>query len=196
MITGVASTSLERDVARILAGIEPVSAASPALLVLAGLPATGKTHLAGELSRRTGAVVLESDAIRSLLFRERHYSGAENRRLFAAIHAAIDTLLARRASVIVDATNLAARERTPLYEITKRRGTRLIVAQLTAPDAIARARLDRRSASETSHSEADLAVYKRMRARIEEIRRPHHLIDTSEDIEPALGALTKEMMRS
>jgi len=194
MITGVARTQLQRDVARILKGVEPATAARPALLMLAGLPATGKTRVASELGRRTGAVVLESDAIRRLLFRERHYTRAENRRLFAAIHAAIDALLARRASVIVDATNLAERERTPLYEMAERNGAHVILAHVTAPNDIVRERLERRSAGEPSHSEADLAVYERMQPRVEQIRRPHHVIDTSENIEPALDALTKEMM--
>lgn len=196
MITGVARTSLERDVARILDGIEPAAALHPALVVLVGLPGTGKTRLANELSQRTGAVSLESDAVRRQLFRERHYTRGENRRLFAAIHAAIGEFLANRASVILDATNLAERERAPLYAIAEQHRARLIVVHVTTPIDIVRARLEQRSASGLSHSEADLAVYERMQSRIEEIRRPHHVIDTSEDIELALDALTKEMMRS
>lgn len=194
MITGVARTLRQRDVARILKGVEPATAARLALLMLAGLPATGKTHLASELGRRTGAVVLESDAIRRLLFRERHYTRGENRRLFAAINASVEALLLAGRSVIFDATNLAERERTPLYEIAERNGAQLILAHVTAPNDIVRERLERRSAGEPSHSEADLRVYQRMQARVEEIRQPHHVIDTSENLEPALHALTKEMM--
>ncbi len=162
--------------------------------MLIGLPATGKTHLANEFSRRTGAVVLESDAIRRLLFRERNYARAENRRLFAAIHGAIEKLLMDGTPVIFDATNLAESERTPLYQMAEQHGAGLILVHVIAPKDIVRERVERRSAGGLSHSEADLAVYERMQSRVEEIRRPHHVIDTSEDIEPALDALTKEMM--
>jgi predicted kinase len=197
MITIVARTRLERDVARILEGVEPapLKARRPALLVLVGLPATGKTRIASELRRRTGAVVLESDAIRSLLVRQRRYTPPENRRLFAAIHGAIDALLADGVSVILDATNVAEVERKPLYAMAGQRDAKLILVHVTAPDGVARERLERRR-NEKSQSEADLRVYERMQSRVEEVRRPHHVIDTSGEIEPALRALAKEMMDS
>ncbi len=197
MIATLAGTQRERDVARILESIGTPTAktARPALLVLVGLPATGKTHLASELSRRTGAVVLESDAIRSLLFQQRRYTRWESRRLFAAIHAAIDALLSDGASVILDATNLAEAERRPLYALAEQRDAKLVLAHVTAPRDVARERLARR-AGEDSHSEADVAVYQRMQSRSEAIARPHHVIDTSAENEPALRALAKEMMDS
>ncbi len=197
MIATVARTQLERDVARILSSVQPSTAktARPALLVLVGLPATGKTRIARELQRRTGAVVLESDAVRRLLFRQRRYTPWESRRLFGAIHASIDALLSDGVPVILDATNLAEAERSPLYAMAGRRNARLVIARVTAPSDVARERLTRRAAAET-HSEADLRIYERMQSRSEEIRRPHHVIDTSGEIEPALRALAKEMMDS
>ena len=65
----------------------------PALVVISGLPGTGKSQFARELQRRTGAVVLESDALRRLLFEKPSYSWQESRRLFAAIHAVAERLL-------------------------------------------------------------------------------------------------------
>jgi len=196
MIATVANTELSRDVARILASVEPsTTPARPALLVLVGLPATGKTHIASELRARTGAVVLESDTIRSLLFRRRTYRPSESRRLFAAVHAAIDALLAEGRPVILDATNVAERERRPLYATAERCHAKLVLVHVTAPDGVARERLDRRR-NEESHSQADRRVYERMQSRIEEIRWPHHVIDTSGEIEPALRDLEKEMMDS
>ena len=193
----VASTQLERDVVRILCSLEPstVKAARPALLVLVGLPAAGKTHIATELQRRTGAAVLESDAIRSLLFRQRRYTRWESQRLFGAIHAAIDALLSDGVSVILDATNVAEAERRPLYAMAEQRNAKLILARVTAPSGVARERLARRADEET-HSEADVRVYESMLSRSEEIRRPHHVIDTSGEIEPALATIVREMTAS
>lgn len=193
----VASTQLERDVVRILGSLEPptVKTAQRALLVLVGLPATGKTHIATELQRRTGAVLLESDAVRGLLFRQRRYTRSESRRLFGAIHAAIDALLSDGVPVILDATNVAEAERRPLYALAEQRNAKLILARVTAPSDVARERLARRAGEET-HSEADMRVYERMLSRNEEIRRPHHVIDTSKEIEPALATIVREMTAS
>ena len=196
MSTRLRSTPLEQDVARILDTVRPVAAPRPALVVLVGLPGSGKTHLARELSRRSGAAVLESDAIRRMLFRERRYSRWEHRRVFAAIHGAIDALLAAKALVIDDATNLAERERTPLYVMAERHGAALFVIHVVAADDVTHERLVQRTSGEASNSEAGLSTYERMRRRIEPISRPHRVINTAEDIGPALDALTKEILES
>lgn len=187
-----------RNVDRILAAaaVRPRRRKRPALTVLAGLPATGKTRIAQELQARTGAVVLESDELRRLLVRRRTYSAQESGRLFAAIHEAIDRLLAEGVSVILDATNVAESERRPLYRMAEQRGARLVLVQAKAPPSLARRRLARRDANATGQSEAGIRVYERMRSRVEEIERPHHVVDTSRCIEPVVAAIAKEMMRS
>jgi predicted kinase len=184
------------DVELILANVKPHASRgdAAALTVLVGLPAAGKTRVAEELRARTGAVTLESDAMRHLLFPRRTYSPAESRRLFAAIHEAIDGLLTDAVSVVLDATNLREAERAPLYEIAERRGAALILVEVTAPAALIRERLARRE-SGSSLSEADTRVYERMLARTEAIQRPHHVVDTSQDTGPVVAAIAKEMQQ-
>ncbi len=183
------------DVDRILDAARPHATRRrrPALAVLVGLPATGKSRIAEELRARTGAVVLESDALRRLLFRRRTYSALESRRLFDAVHAAIDTLLAEGVSLVLDATNVAEEEREPLYDIAGRRGARLVLVRVTAPELTVRRRLAQRRAAGLALSEASERVYERMRGRMEEIQRPHYLVDTSHDAGPVLAAIAREM---
>ena len=195
MIETKPAPKADRDVARILAGVKrPGSRRSrPALVVLVGLPASGKSRVAEELRAQTGAVVLESDALRRLLFARRTYSALESRRLFVAIHAAAEELLADGVSVILDATNVSEAEREPLYEMAERHGVKLVLVQVTAPPSVLRRRLTRRAADGASRSEASVRVYERMRPRAEEIGRPHHVIDTSRNVKPALGVILKEI---
>ncbi|MGB2694514.1 MAG: ATP-binding protein [Dehalococcoidia bacterium] len=183
------------DVELILAHVKPpaLRGHAAALTVLVGLPAAGKTHVAEELRTLTGAATLESDALRHLLFPRRTYSPAESRRLFAAIHEAIDELLSDGVSVVLDATNLREAERAPLYEIAERRAAALILVQVTAPDALIRERLARRESAGGSLSEADTRVYARMLGRAEAIQRPHHVVDTSQDTGSVVAAIAKEM---
>lgn len=183
------------DVERIVAAVEPDAARRepPALVVLVGLPASGKSRIAEELRHRTGAVVLESDAMRRLLFRRRTYSTFESGRLFAAIHEAIERLLADGVSVVLDATNLMESERTPLYEMAERAGAKLVIVEVTAPESLIRRRLGRRQSAGTSLSEADERVLERMLARVEEIQRPHYTVDTSQEVGAILTTIAKEM---
>ena len=196
-MVAVRAPSSDKDVERILAtvGAHVARRKRPALTVLAGLPAAGKTRIAEELRARTGAVVLESDELRRLLFRRRTYSALESRRLFTAIHRTAARLLEEGVSVVLDATNVAEAERAPLYEMARRHGARLVLVHVTAPPSLIRRRLAHRQTRGASRSEADVAVYERMRAREEQIQRSHHVVDTSKPIEPALAAIAKEMMK-
>jgi hypothetical protein len=194
MIAPVAGTRLNQDVTRVLSTVTPAGSTKPALVVLAGLPGVGKTHVASRLRERTSAPVLESDAVRLLLSPERRYTRSEHRRVFAALHGAADALLTGNSPAIVDATNLSEREREPLYELAERHRARLLIVLVTAPDSVARDRLEQRTMG-ASNSEADAQIYEEMQWRLEEIRRPHHVIDTSGEIEPAVDTLAKEMMQ-
>lgn len=189
-------SSQARDIDSILRSVWPLPVARPrpVLAVLVGLPGTGKSHVADELSRRTNAVVLESDDLRKRLVTRPTYSPAESRRLFDAIHGAIDRLLRAGAAVILDATNLAEREREPLYAMAEARDARLILIRLAAPGPVVRDRLTRRRQNDAqTQSDADVAIYERMRFREERIRRPHHVVDTTADIEPLLARIAREI---
>jgi len=164
-------------------------------VMAAGLPGSGKSRFCRELRRRTCAVILESDALRQVLFPQPDYSQAESRRLFAAIHAAIERLLQAGVHTILDATNLAEWQREPVYATAERTGARLVLVWLEAPPQIVQARLANRchGADTQDRSTAGHAVYERMRAQVEEIRRPHRVVDTSRRTQEALDAIAEEM---
>lgn len=194
----VQSPQQRERVALILAAVRGRAARSarPALAVIVGLPGSGKTRVAQELRSRTGAVVLESDELRRLLFPQWTYSAEESRLLFSAIHDAIDELLADGASVVLDATNVEEAERAPLYDIAQARRAKLVLAHVTAPDRVIRRRLEDRRGDGVSRSEANVTVYERMRLRMESIQREHHVVDTSGENESTLAAIAREMTAS
>ena len=191
-----ANDRLTADVERVLLSLGPLPAAQPrpALVLVAGLPGTGKSGFARELKLRTGAAVLESDALRRLLFERPTYSWMESRRVFAALHAAVERLLDGAISCIVDATNVAQAYRQPLYDIAEKRGAKLIIVEVTAPEEVVTGRLSERAAALERMSDADVAVYERMRPKWEPIGREHHVVDTSKRTDEAADAVAREMM--
>jgi predicted kinase len=182
-------------VEQILTAVGPLPAGKrPVLVVLVGLPGSGKTRLARTLQERTGAVVLESDYLRRVLFGRPTYTQEESRTLFGAIHAAADRILARGAVVVLDATNLLEREREPLYEIAERRRAKLVLVRLVAPRWLTHRRLRARQAgANREYSEAGIPVYERMRFVQQPIGRDHIVVDTSKDISGAVDRIVEEM---
>jgi predicted kinase len=194
------ASPLAEDVERILAEVGPLPPARPrpALVMTAGLPGSGKSRFCRALRRRTGAVILESDALRRALFGQPDHSQAESRRLFAAIHTAIETLLRAGVHTIFDATNLEEWQREPVYAIAERTGARLMPVWLEAPPAVVQGRLAdrRRRVDPQDRSTAGPAVYARMRAQAEKIRRPHRVVDTSRSTQETLESIAEEMESS
>ncbi|HMF87425.1 MAG TPA: DegV family protein, partial [Gemmatimonadaceae bacterium] len=178
-----ASDWRRRDLATLAGALAtlPPSVERPALVVLSGLPGSGKSHLAREIVARYPLAVLASDALRRALVKRPTYSQKESARLFATVHALLEDLLSRGVPALVDATNLKETHRQPLYEIAERTRAHLIVVEVQAADKIVRRRLNARRARQdpADISEATVAVYETMREDAEPIEGPHIVVDTS-----------------
>ena len=138
----------------------------PALIVVMGLPGVGKSYCARLLCARLGAAHVASDELRSRLFVAPSYADEENRAVFGAATALVESLLVDGHRVVVDATNLVARNRAGAVAVARRRATPVTFVRITASDEDTRARLaSRRTARAVGdHSEADEPIYERMRA--------------------------------
>ena len=149
-----------------IATVPAIPHGKPALILLMGLPGVGKSHCARLLCGRLGAAHVASDELRSRLFIAASYADEENRAVFAAATALVDALLGEGHRVVVDATNLVARNRAGTVAIARRRGIPVTYVRITASDEEARGRLASRRAGRApgDHSEADEPIYERMRA--------------------------------
>ena len=174
---------------------EPV--AKPALIIVSGLPGTGKSYFSRKLAERLPSVIVESDALRKRLFPSPTYSAEESHRLFCACHRLIEEFLDSGIPVILDATNLVEHHREPLYRIAQRLQARLILVQVEAPRELVRERLQGRAegVNHEDKSDAGWSIYQRMRTRVERISRNYFAVDTSRDITPVIDKVVREAKR-
>jgi len=191
-------TQLESDVHRLtesLGGLDE-PAVNPVFIVISGLPGTGKSYFSNKLAEKLSIIVLESDALRKILFPSPTYSLVESSRLFRAIHLLIERLLQKGISVILDATNLSERHRERLYHIADRLNVKLILVRVEAPPAVVQERLKAREKGlARSKSDAGWDVYQKMQPTVEIIRRAHYAVDTSRDIAPVLDKIAREVRK-
>jgi predicted kinase len=193
------SSQLSSDLLRLKEGLGslPEAVATPGFVVVSGLPGTGKTFFCKKLAEKQSFYIIESDALRKVLFPSPDYSPAESSRLFAAMHSLIEWLLKNGVPVCFDATNLSEYNREYLYRISDRAGARLVLVSVEAPPAVAYQRLQARRNGDIpdSKSDADLEIYRQMKPKAEKIRRSHFVVDTSRDITPVVDKVIHTLNR-
>ena len=176
-----------------LPGATGATGASPSLVILCGLPGTGKSHFARELARRAPFVWLNSDRTRKLLVDAPKYSRREHRRVFSAMHVLTRGYLRDGFSVVFDATNLNENVRLPLYASASEVGVEPLIIRFTAPAELVRRRLTNRTegVGEASQSDATWDVYSRMAVADQPVLRPHLLVAGPEDVESVMQETLK-----
>lgn len=148
----------------------------PALILLGGLPASGKTFLAGHLAPGLRAPVFHSDERRKRLAGVRaldsaraawgqglYAQGARQETYRSLLADALETLRGGR-SALVDASFARRAFRRPFLEAAVRLGLPYCFVVLRAPEEVVRARLTSRTGDA---SDADFEVYLREREAFE-----------------------------
>jgi predicted kinase len=188
-------SSLEEDVETLRENLNglPQPRVKPPLIMVSGLPGTGKSFFCRKLAEKLPFLILASDSLRRILFPTPQYDEQENKRLFSACHVLIEELLGKGIPVIFDATNLLEHHREYLYRAAERAGAKLILVWVEAPPEVVRQRLLTREAAAVpqSDSEAGWKIYNRMRPRREKISRNHLVVDTSQDITAAVDKIVR-----
>lgn len=154
------------------------------LIVMAGLPAAGKTSLAAALQKALGAVVLNKDTVRAVLFPAPvlDYSTAQDDVCMAAIYQATTVILRNspRQAVILDGrTYLRSYQIGDVLALAAALKTPAKIIECVCADDVAKARLE----SDRTHGvhpagNRTFALYLSLKAAAEPIAVPHLMLDT------------------
>ncbi|NKQ51793.1 AAA family ATPase [Amycolatopsis sp. K13G38] len=151
------AAALARDYARI--AVRHLRLGEVKLILVGGLPASGKSTLAGAIADRIGATVLRSDRIRKELagmpaeqsaaagYEQGLYDPAHTERTYAEIQHRAGNLLELGETVVLDASWRSADRRAAAGEVGVRTHSRLIPLRCWAPEATTAARLAARTGS-------------------------------------------------
>ncbi|MBI2955049.1 MAG: AAA family ATPase [Chloroflexi bacterium] len=166
----------------------------PVLILMTGLPGTGKSYVSRLIQRSLPAALVQSDFVRKLLFPQPRYTVDESTMVYRTCHEVIARLLVRGISVIFDATNLIESKREIIYRIADRAGARLVIVRTVTPKSVVLERLGQRGQGidRDDLSDADATIYERMQHEEEPVRRSYIAVDTSQDLTPAIQKIVRE----
>lgn len=160
-------------------------------MLIAGLPGTGKSHLAAALAARFPLIVLRSDEVRKALYPVPRYTRGESSVVYLTCYALLETLLMDGYAVVFDATNLLRRGRKHAGSLAAAAGAPFLVVVTVSPPEIVAQRLRRRIAGVAAaySSDADLRVHERLAGTMETVNEPALIVDTSVSLDPVFDAL-------
>lgn len=156
----------------------------PCLVLVGGLPGTGKSTLASGLAEAGGFEVIRSDVVRKELASgvsgEALYRPEWIERTYAECLRRAEAVLGEGKRVIVDATFREDRRRARFLDAAKRSGVPGLLLVCESPPEVVRGRLAARTGDP---SDADWAVYRKAAAGWEGpsnvVQRSTHVIDTT-----------------
>ena len=152
------------------------------LLMMVGLPASGKSLLVEHLQALLPVLVVSSDQLRRLALAQPGYSHEEVDGIYDLCHAVIGRRLGRGERVVFDATNLLRRRRQALRQVAAQSGAAVAVCHVIASAAATRRRLQARQSQARRSgdlSDAGWSVYQLLQNQFEPLQLPHLLLDTS-----------------
>lgn len=167
------------------------------LIVVAGLPGTGKSFIADKIAERIDARILRTDEIRKEIagippeeeryeeFGEGIYDKEMDRKTYLEVIERARDCLKEGGSCILDATFSKRRYRDLAFDLAGELEIPFLIVECTCPEEVVIERINSRMEDGRSISDATISIYRKMKDRFEKIEEDEIrvVVDTSGNIE-------------
>ncbi|MFC7072170.1 AAA family ATPase [Halovenus rubra] len=148
------------------------------LVAVCGLPGVGKSTVSSYMTERLDAVRLRTDAIRKELVDEPTYSDAERNRVYDELVDQANQHLTDGASVVLDATFTKVAHREQVKSVADDNDVSFQLIRVVCDEETVARRIESRE----DISDADLSVYRELKAEFDPITIGFDQVDNSETI--------------
>src|SRR6266849_9499488 len=163
------------------------------IVIMAGLPGTGKSALCRALAKQVGGAVLDKDIIRAALFPPERieYSAAQDDFCQSVMLQAAGYLLARDAHAVIFFNGRTFSRRYQIdavIESAQKFGSTFRTIECTCSEETARQRLDRdQAAGQHPAANRTFELYRRLKATFEPIPDPKLVVDTDQPLDECVA---------
>ena len=144
------------------------------IIVVFGLPGSGKSYFAARLAKTIGAVYINSDRLRRELFDKRRYTKAEKAKVYEAMIQKMEEASDRNNNVVLDATFHKKQTRDLISEHGKHE---VSFIEICAEEAVIKQRLEK----DRPFSEADFKVYQLIKKEWEPMEEQHLILNSTDE---------------
>ncbi len=149
------------------------------LIIFSGLPATGKTTLAREVAKKTGAIILRTDVIRKELFPDPKYTEEEKEQVYNEMFLRAEKFLTKGQTVILDANFYLQSLRDRARDVARKFEKKFFIVECILDEKKVLEHMDARSSGSDASDANSIDVYRKIKSLWEPIRVQHIVIDTS-----------------
>ncbi len=142
---------------------------SPYLLLIAGLPGSGKSTVARAFVERYGGVHISSDLMRKAMNLRGHFDPKDKNKVYLAMSDKARTALLNGENAVVDSTFIDTNVRSLFESVARDRGIPFFWVEMRAEENNIRERLK----TPRTDSEADFSVFLALQAQCEPFNMPH-----------------------
>lgn len=144
------------------------------IIIVFGLPGSGKSFFAEALSRRLAAAHINSDQVRNALSARGKYSLEDKLGVYHAMAKQSNDILLAGKSVVVDATFYLRVMVNVFTELAKKRSCPIFFIRIVADEGLIKERLSK----PRKDSEADYDVYLKIKTQFEEMQEPYFTVQS------------------
>lgn len=162
----------------------------PLVILLAGLPGTGKSTLARKIARRYRLEHISTDSVRKRIFKDVRedsfgrgsYSIRQRLVVYDTIYYVLYTLLKHGVGSVLDGTFYQERLRSKVKRISTRFDAKFLLVIVTCPESFIRKRFEERAKrNRKTLSDADSNVYEKFRDMFEPTKLDHIEVNMATD---------------
>ena len=146
------------------------------IIIVFGLPGSGKSYFATHLADQLSAVYISSDRVRNEMFDKKTYLKAEKILVYNEMLVRMKMAATQRSNVVLDATFFLRSIRMKFYEQGKKID-RTVFIEIVADEDLTAKRLRK----QRPESEADFEVYKKIKSEWEPMAEEHLVLQSADN---------------
>ncbi|MEM6265357.1 MAG: ATP-binding protein [Bacteroidota bacterium] len=165
----------------------------PDIVVVCGLPGTGKTTFAKALATAIDADHHNSDKVRHASRKRGQYELATRLKIYESLRELAETSLAAKRSVVIDATFYLQKMRKYFLPPAVPVNVTTAFIHMTAEESL----IEQRTAQRRTYSEANFDVYLKLKSGWEPLEYPHLVLESeSMPLEDLVNKATRYLLKS